>query len=58
MERCENCRYRGRTSLEEPCSTGMYQLFYSGRCFCHKPLRWWQRVFDRITKGRGPQEGV
>ncbi len=45
-DRCIDCRYRRRSALEAPCNTGIYQIRYSGRCFCHKPMHWWQRVID------------
>lgn len=36
-ETCANCRYRHRSSLQSPCSTGVYQMHYSRRCFAFKP---------------------
>lgn len=51
-EGCGTCRYRKRWPLREPCFTGVYQLRYSKRCFCWKPLRWWQRAVDRLLRWR------
>lgn len=45
---CQNCRYKSRSVLKEPCSTGSYQLFFSKRCFVWKPRRWYQRFLDII----------
>lgn len=55
-EGCGTCRYRNRWPLKEPCSTGTYQMLYSKRCFCYKPLRWWQRAIDRLLYGRGSND--
>lgn len=45
---CGNCRHRKRGSLQEPCSTGVYQLFYSHRCFMWKPEHWHRRAIKQI----------
>lgn len=47
---CYNCRYRGRTNLQEPCSTGTYQLAYSGKCFEWRKRYLPQRIADKIKR--------
>lgn len=47
-ESCMNCRYRNRSSLENPCATGIYQLQYGRQCLEYKPLRHWQTIVDKI----------
>lgn len=56
MDDCKSCRYRNRTVLQAPCDIGSYQILYSERCFCFKPLRWWQRAIDGI-KAAQREEG-
>lgn len=36
-ERCRACRYRNRGALDEPCSTGLFMIAYSGKCSAYKP---------------------
>lgn len=45
---CQNCRYRGRSVLEEPCISGICQKFFSGCCYIWKPLKWHQKLWDTI----------
>lgn len=47
---CYNCRYRGRTNLQGPCSTGTYQLAYSGKCFEWRKRYLPQRIADKIKR--------
>lgn len=51
---CENCRFRKRGVLKEPCSTGAYQLLLSHRCFLWKPERWYQRIIKAMKNLRFP----
>lgn len=46
---CDNCRFKNRSILKEPCHTGAYQLAYSHRCYLWKKRRLWQRIADRIS---------
>ena len=36
-ERCRACRYRNRSALDEPCSTGLFMIAYSRKCSAYKP---------------------
>lgn len=36
-ELCKACRYSSRGALDEPCSTGLSLIVYSGRCSAYKP---------------------
>lgn len=47
---CSDCRYRGRNSLQEPCATGHYQMWYCGCCNEWKPRTWCQRLIDLLKK--------
>ncbi len=47
-ESCTNCRYRNRSSLENPCVTGIYQLQYGRQCLEYKSLHCWQKIVDKI----------
>nr|WP_278001807.1 hypothetical protein [Clostridium botulinum] len=50
MGECKNCRFKNKTYLDHPCSTGSYQMLYSNKCFMWKKERWWKKVFNYIIK--------
>ena len=49
IESCSQCRYRNLDGDEYPCYKCCHTFSYLDYA---KPLRWWQRLYDLLTKRR------